>query len=65
MKVFHTVLFNYCYLRPLMSITLGFLPNKDASVRIKVSSILYDVRTGCIYGLAEASDSTSVMVNTW
>ncbi|HIG29640.1 MAG TPA: hypothetical protein EYQ50_18320 [Verrucomicrobiales bacterium] len=53
------------YIRPLTQISLGFLPNKEASVRTIVSSILYDVRTGFIYGLTEASGTTSVMANTW
>lgn len=52
-------------LGPLTVITLGFLPNKKAFVTTTASAVLYDVRTGHVYGLAEASDTTSHIASTW
>ncbi len=50
---------------PLGIITLGLLPNKSAKVTTTASAVIYDVRTGYIYGLAEASDSRSNIANAW
>lgn len=52
-------------LGPLTLITLGFLPNKRAYVTTTASAVLYDVRTGHIYGLAEATSRTSHLAGTW
>lgn len=52
-------------LGPLTIITLGFLPNKRAYVTTTASAVLYDVRTGHIYGLAEATCRTSHLAGTW
>jgi hypothetical protein len=50
---------------PLAVISLGFLPNKKAYVTTTASAVLYGVRTGHVYGLAEASHTTSVVASTW
>jgi hypothetical protein len=50
---------------PLTAITLGFLPNKEAWVTTTASCVLYDVRTGYIYGLSEASHTSSHIASTW
>jgi len=42
-------------LGPLAPITLGFLPTKKARVTATASAALFDVRTGYVYGLAEAT----------
>jgi hypothetical protein len=52
-------------LGPLTVITLGFLPSKKAFVTTTASAVLYDVRTGHVYGLAEASSKTSHIASTW
>jgi hypothetical protein len=50
---------------PLGVITLGFLPNKNAYVTTTASAVLYDVRTGYVYGLTEATSTTSHLASTW
>lgn len=40
---------------PLALISLGFLPTKKARVTATASAALFDVRTGFVYGVAEAS----------
>lgn len=40
---------------PLGLITLGFLPTKNARVTATASAVMFDVRTGFVYGLAEAT----------
>jgi len=40
---------------PLALITLGFLPTKNAKVTATASAAMFDVRTGFVYGVAEAS----------
>src|SRR5262245_17847620 len=40
---------------PLALITLGFLPTKNARVTATASAALFDVRTGFVYGIAEAT----------
>jgi hypothetical protein len=52
-------------LGPLTVVTLGFLPNKTAYVTTTASAVLYDVRTGHVYGLAEASHTASHLASTW
>lgn len=52
-------------LGPLSVITLGFLPNKKAFVTTTASAVLYDVRTGYVYGLAEGTHTTSHIASTW
>ena len=50
---------------PFQVISLGFLPNKKAYVTTTASAVLYGVRTGHVYGMAESSHTTSVIANTW
>ena len=50
---------------PLGAITLGFLPNKEAIVTTTASAAIYDVRTGFIYGLAEATARKSQLASVW
>lgn len=52
-------------LGPLSTVTLGFLPNKEASVTTTTSGALIDVRTGFIYGLTEATESKKQRANIW
>jgi hypothetical protein len=40
---------------PLAMITLGFLPTKKAQVTATASAVMLDVRSGFVYGVAEAS----------
>ena len=40
---------------PLAMISLGFLPTKNARVTATASAVVFDVRTGFVYGVAEAS----------
>jgi len=44
---------------------LHFLPNKTARVTTTVSGILVDVRTGFVYGVVEASHSSSHLASSW
>lgn len=50
---------------PLAVITLGFLPTKNARVTATASAALYDVRTGFVYGLAEASTTEEQRATFW
>jgi len=50
---------------PLGLITLGFLPNQTAEVTTTASAVIMDVRTGFVYGLAEASAERSQLTNYW
>lgn len=52
-------------LGPLSVVTLGLLPNKQARVTCTASAALYDVRTGFIYGLAEATAKESEIASAW
>jgi len=52
-------------LGPLTVVTLGFLPSKKATVTATASAVLFDVRTGHVYGLAEASHAASHLASTW
>ena len=42
-------------LGPMAVVTLGFLPTKNARVTATASAAMFDVRTGFVYGVAEAS----------
>ena len=46
-------------------ITLGLFPNERARVTSTVSAVFIDVRTGYIYGTAEATHMTSRITNAW
>jgi len=50
---------------PLAVITLGFLPNKKAYITTTASAVLYDVRTGYVYGQTEATQTTDHLASTW
>lgn len=50
---------------PLALISLGFLPNKEARVTSTASAVLLDVRTGYVYGLAEATAKETQIASYW
>jgi hypothetical protein len=50
---------------PLSLISLGFLPNKKAIVYTTASAALFDVRTGFVYGVAEATATEQQRATTW
>jgi hypothetical protein len=50
---------------PLAMISLGFLPTKKARVTATASAALFDVRTGFVYGLAEASATEEQRGTFW
>ena len=52
-------------LGPLSLISLGFLPNKEAFVTTTASAVVFDVRTGYVYGMAEQSHKTSHIASMW
>lgn len=52
-------------LGPLSAITLGFLPNKKAFVSSTTSGALIDVRTGFVYGVAEATKKEEQRTTIW
>lgn len=52
-------------LGPLSAITLGFLPNKKAFVSCTTSGALIDVRTGFVYGVAEATQREEQRTTRW
>jgi len=52
-------------LGPLSLITLGFLPNKKAFVSSTTSGALIDVRTGFVYGVAEATQREEQRTTIW
>lgn len=52
-------------LGPLSLISLGFIPNKKAFVTSTVSGALIDVRTGYIYGTAEATKKEQQRATVW
>lgn len=52
-------------LGPLSAITLGFLPNKKAFVSSTTSGVLIDVRTGFVYGVAEATEREEQRTTIW
>jgi hypothetical protein len=52
-------------LGPLSAITLGFLPNKKAFVASTTSGALIDVRTGFVYGVAEATEREEQRTTIW
>lgn len=50
---------------PLSVITLGTLPINDAVVTSTASAALFDVRSGFVYGLAEASATEKRLASAW
>ncbi|TLU61990.1 hypothetical protein FE810_13105 [Thalassotalea litorea] len=52
-------------LGPLSLITLGFIPNEQVWVTSTTSGILVDVRTGFVYGVAEATAREDQHTTIW
>jgi len=50
---------------PLALISLGFLPNKKARVTSTASAAMFDVRTGFVYGVAEATSTEVQRATFW
>lgn len=50
---------------PLAVISLGILPDRDAKVTSTASALFIDVRTGFVYGLADATAKASQLTNAW
>jgi hypothetical protein len=50
---------------PLQVVSLGFFPNKEAHVATTASLAIYDVRTGFVYGLAEATARQEQRATLW
>ena len=50
---------------PVTVITLGLLPTKKASITTTASAAVLDVRTGFVYGLAEATATEEQRANVW
>ena len=50
---------------PLSAISLGFIKNREAHVTSTVAGALVDVRTGFVYGTAEATERESKRANIW
>ncbi|AXQ31789.1 hypothetical protein D0B54_18055 [Solimonas sp. K1W22B-7] len=50
---------------PLGLISLGFLPNKKAQVSTTASAALFDVRTGYVYGVMEATAREQQRATVW
>lgn len=50
---------------PLSAISLGIVPDRDAYITSTASAILVDVRSGFVYGVAEATAKTSGLTNVW
>lgn len=50
---------------PLALISLGFLPNKKAHVSTTASAVLFDVRTGFVYGVAESTAIEEQRATVW
>lgn len=50
---------------PLALVSLGFLPTKKAKVTATASAALFDVRTGFVYGVAEATSTETQRGTFW
>ena len=50
---------------PLTAISLGFLPDHEASVTTTASAVFFDVRTEFVYGFAEASAREAEKASAW
>jgi hypothetical protein len=50
---------------PLQAVSLGFFPNKKANVTATCAAVFIDVRTGHVYGVAEASATEEQRSNIW
>jgi hypothetical protein len=50
---------------PLSLISLGLVPDRDAYITSTASAVFTDVRTGFVYGVAEATAKTNGLTNFW
>ncbi len=50
---------------PLTAISLGIVPDRDAHVTSTASALFIDVRTGFVYGVAEATAKASELTSIW
>lgn len=50
---------------PLAAISLGLVPDRDAFITSTASALFTDVRTGFVYGAAEATAKASGLTNVW
>jgi hypothetical protein len=50
---------------PLSAISLGLAPDRDAYITSTASAIFTDVRTGFVYGVAEATAKATGLSNFW
>ena len=53
------------YAEPLTVLTLGMLPNQQASVRTTASGVLLDTRNGYVYAVLEATERHKQLANAW
>ena len=50
---------------PLQTVSLGFFPNKNAHVSATCAAVFIDVRTGYVYGVAEATATEEQRSGFW
>lgn len=50
---------------PLQAVSLGFFPNKKPHVTATCAAAFVDVRTGYVYGVAEAAATEAQRSNVW
>lgn len=50
---------------PLSAISLGLVPDRDAHITSTASALFTDVRTGFVYGVAEATAQATGLTNFW
>lgn len=50
---------------PLSVISLGLVPDRDAHITSTASALFTDVRTGFVYGVAEATAKATGLTNAW
>ena len=50
---------------PLAVISLGLVPDRDAYITSTAAAVFTDVRTGFVYGVAEATAKTAGLTNAW
>lgn len=50
---------------PLQTVSLGFFPNKNAHVSTTCAAVFIDVRTGFVYGIAEATATEEQRSGFW
>lgn len=50
---------------PLQAVSFGFFPNREAHVAATCAAVFIDVRTGYVYGVAEATATEEQRSNYW